>query len=778
MADNSNYLSTPSEYATPSQIKSTQDYAKALMYGNLQQPVHHWTQGLSNMVGALVGGNLDYNAGQRERASQMYEANTKADTLNGTGAFPPNGPPVAQAPFRTSPAEAGSTNTPEGSPVAKMAAVTAGQESGGNYQAIGPETRDGDRAYGKYQVMGKNVPEWTQQVLGKPMAPADFLNSPEAQEVVYKTKMGEYAQKYGPEGASRAWFAGEGGMNNTNATAHKPDGTPYGPTVGQYGKNFALAFDGSQGGASQAPAVQAIQTAAAKGGTPMPFQTQQPQAGATGQIYIDPSLVRPKTNINHDQLATLIGNNYIGGTATGNAAYDAAIAQGQPIAVPYMDGAVLVDPRNPTHQQYMPNVHWGESQIGDIKRPIALIPDGRGGLIQAPVMHPPTPGAAGPRNDAGPAATPTAAPGEAPPVQAGNGPAVAQNAPAAPTGAPNAPVQVASMDPTAGIAAAGGKPQVAPPVPDSVIQATQAAQKAQAATPFGRFAANTAAPPGIDPEDWAAYTQKKAFDVGQNVNEDSQKKAADFAAKKYDTLSTQAQAARTQAPNLDLALAMMNDPNIHQGLLHGVQDTWSRFKAAALGDKYANAPNETFDKLMSGAILGNMKTALGGLGQVRLAEINLLTKANANRNNTDASNRAVLEVSRRSIQTLDHLDQIGQQYASGDEVDDPITGDVLMKPNIGPDGEITPRHGLDSGYDKLARKYVVDHPSFTPEEIKNYQSIFDTGRAPGEAQTPNEQGKGTQVAPSLEETQPGMTYKGYVFKGGDKHDQNNWEKSK
>src|ERR1700688_2024807 len=110
MVDNSNFLSTPSEYATPSQIKSTQDYAKALMYGNLHQPVQSWTQGLSNMVGALVGGNMNYNAGKQERASQMYEANTKADTLNGTGAFPSNGPPTAQSPFRTSPAEAGSIN--------------------------------------------------------------------------------------------------------------------------------------------------------------------------------------------------------------------------------------------------------------------------------------------------------------------------------------------------------------------------------------------------------------------------------------------------------------------------------------------------------------------------------------------------------------------------------------------------------------------------------------------------------------------------------------------
>jgi hypothetical protein len=253
MADNSNYLSTPSEYATPSQIRSTQDYAKALLYGSGQQPVHHWTQGLSNMVSALVGGNLDYRTGQRERASELSDADAKTSGLRGTGAFPDNGPPVPQQPFTGSPASAGSTNTQD-NPIAKMAEVTSGQESGGNYHSIGPETRTGDRAYGKYQVMGANVPSWTQEVTGRSMTPAEFLQDSDAQEAVYKTKMGQYAQKYGPEGAARAWFAGEGGMNNPNARAHTPSGTPYGPTVSQYGNNFRMAFDGSQG-APQAPAV-------------------------------------------------------------------------------------------------------------------------------------------------------------------------------------------------------------------------------------------------------------------------------------------------------------------------------------------------------------------------------------------------------------------------------------------------------------------------------------------------------------------------------------------
>jgi hypothetical protein len=76
--------------------------------------------------------------------------------------------------------------------------------------------KTGDRAYGKYQVMGTNVAQWTKEALGRPMTPDEFLGNPDAQEAVFKHKFGQYSAKYGPEGAARAWFAGEGGMNSPN----------------------------------------------------------------------------------------------------------------------------------------------------------------------------------------------------------------------------------------------------------------------------------------------------------------------------------------------------------------------------------------------------------------------------------------------------------------------------------------------------------------------------------------------------------------------------------
>ena len=90
-------------------------------------------------------------------------------------------------------------------------------ESGGRYDLQGPVTSSGDRAYGKYQVMGENIPQWTRDALGRSMTKEEFLNDPAAQDAVFNHRFGGYVNKYGPGGAARAWFAGEGGMNNPNA---------------------------------------------------------------------------------------------------------------------------------------------------------------------------------------------------------------------------------------------------------------------------------------------------------------------------------------------------------------------------------------------------------------------------------------------------------------------------------------------------------------------------------------------------------------------------------
>lgn len=140
----------------------------------------------------------------------------------------------------------------------------SGIESGGKYDLLGPVTKTGDRAYGKYQVMGANIPEWTQAALGKSMTPQEFVANPDAQEAVFNQRFGQYVDKYGPEGAAKAWFAGEKGMKNPNAK------DILGTTVQGYADKFRTAL-------GMPPAVQAIDAAAS--GQP-PAEAAQPRGAA------------------------------------------------------------------------------------------------------------------------------------------------------------------------------------------------------------------------------------------------------------------------------------------------------------------------------------------------------------------------------------------------------------------------------------------------------------------------------------------------------------------
>jgi hypothetical protein len=86
-------------------------------------------------------------------------------------------------------------------------------ESGGQknpYAALGPLTKTGDRAYGKYQVMGANIPSWTEEALGQKMTPDEYLANTDAQEKVARHHFGKALNKYGtPEDAASVWFTGK-----------------------------------------------------------------------------------------------------------------------------------------------------------------------------------------------------------------------------------------------------------------------------------------------------------------------------------------------------------------------------------------------------------------------------------------------------------------------------------------------------------------------------------------------------------------------------------------
>jgi hypothetical protein len=138
--------------------------------------------GTGSLLGGVLGG----------AANDNFQANTTLGKMLGIGAANDNGI--------------------TGGSISAFSKAIQSIESGGNYSALGPLTRTGDRAYGAYQVMGANVGPWTQQALGYSMTPSAFLASPSSQDAVFKKVFGGYVGKYGASGAAQAWFGGPGSV--------------------------------------------------------------------------------------------------------------------------------------------------------------------------------------------------------------------------------------------------------------------------------------------------------------------------------------------------------------------------------------------------------------------------------------------------------------------------------------------------------------------------------------------------------------------------------------
>ena len=150
-----------------------------------------------------------------------------------------------------------------------------------------------DRPYGRFQVMGRNIPSWTKKYFGRELTPQEFLDSREAQRAVFRGQFGDYVTQFGhPAEAAGAWLGGPGGRNGTSR-----DGN--GKSVPAYRKDFMSLYDGSPdpgargvggsgvgGGASAgsaAPAPVGLQPATAP--LPDPFAGRDPYSGKPNRTH-------------------------------------------------------------------------------------------------------------------------------------------------------------------------------------------------------------------------------------------------------------------------------------------------------------------------------------------------------------------------------------------------------------------------------------------------------------------------------------------------------------
>lgn len=778
---------------TPAQVKATMDYAKALMTGSGQQPVKHWTQGLSNVVNALVGGDLDYRAALAEKHGiQDFASKQKTDIPAqnypvapvGTAAPPPFPAPL---PGQTSFSEGTAFDSPKTADASLPRGIRNNNPlniEAGDFTKSQPGFTGSDGRFAKFEKPEQGVAaanalldsyekrglNTVAGIVGR-WAPASDGNNVSAYAANVAKQLGvDPDQPLPPEMRSKliaAMGQHENGRPIQVAGAVAPSAAP-------------IAFAGPDN-VSNIPAVQAMSSALrggpsdaggpgvqVAGGKAVPpasinLQRPDPQAGTT---LINPALIKPQPGYTPSQLQAVMEHPFASPEQR-EAAHQMMLRRGQTIEMrsPTGVGTVMVDPNDPRVQQYIaPEPHWGTKKVSSegIEQPTATTFDAQGRPI---VVAPPSAvnGSFHPVNGPRSEAAPVAPAGAVLPSNGTPGTPAAENAPVSPTGAPEMPVKVVSTDPAAGVAATVGRPTV-PAVPSPVSPLAQAMRTA---------------PPGISQEDFDTIQgMRKAKNDAEaaqhqiinnmDVDKDAQQKTAEFAIKKYDTLSTQAAAARKQMPNLDYASALMNDPKFYSGFAANEVTAIKKVMAAFPGMFGADAatgaaPNEVFNKVISGSILDNMKTALGGLGQVRLAEIDLLKQANASSQNTPASNRALLELAKRSVNSVDHLDDLGQQYFSGAEVTDPVDGKVLLPANLDKSGEIAPRRGLDVGFDKLARKFTLEHPTLTKDEIARYQTIFKTGIDPNAPTTPTPAASGG--APAKGTIQDFSDGKGGTVKG-------------
>ena len=216
--------------------------------------------GANKMINAAASSGLideDKIMGYRQKvkkASVVLATSDDAAIDEAIGQFDPHDPnlldKVTQALFDKGFGKvAGAIGEPT---VENLKAAVMGQESGGDAGAVNARTG----AYGLFQILPDNWPEWSAQA----GIPGADMSDPEAQKKVAAFKLGEYAQKYGVEGAFAAWYAGPANGqrwkdgapdaidgNGNHYSWDAPQGNGDEPSVRQYVQEVkARLFNGGQ----------------------------------------------------------------------------------------------------------------------------------------------------------------------------------------------------------------------------------------------------------------------------------------------------------------------------------------------------------------------------------------------------------------------------------------------------------------------------------------------------------------------------------------------------
>jgi hypothetical protein len=205
----------PPGYMTPEAMKQMREMATALMPGGgVQQPVHHWTQGLSNMANALVGARLLNKVNAQQRMSQVYDAGHQySDFQNwlrqNPGVWKPGGPTTGNAPTTSNAPTSPLSFAPEGDTAAAPGgdhAIERAAAVGGPWDRtrFGPELDQSPALRMKIlRIMANEQgrhPQGTQAIAESLMNRANLYGTSLARQATWFTQGGYYDDRKHPGG--------------------------------------------------------------------------------------------------------------------------------------------------------------------------------------------------------------------------------------------------------------------------------------------------------------------------------------------------------------------------------------------------------------------------------------------------------------------------------------------------------------------------------------------------------------------------------------------------
>jgi hypothetical protein len=168
--------------------------------------------------------------------------------------------------------------------------------------------------------------------------------------------------------------------------------------------------------------------------------------------------------------------------------------------------------------------------------------------------------------------------------------------------------------------------------------------------------------------------------------------------KKYEGLVEAGTKAQMEIPQLDLLKEQMNDPNFFSGAGEKYNLLYKRLKSAVGIDPEAAVPQEYLRKATAANVLSSLG-ALKGLGQIRVAEINMAREAAAAPDNSIPANKLLVEISKRTHERNAQIAEMAQDYKEKNGV-------------------------LDPGFDKQVTAFYKKNPLFTDAEIKDWHRVI------------------------------------------------------